>query len=259
MREVTNQADAGAFVVTGSTGGIGLATARRLLEAGAKVTVTGRSQAKVDDVCRSLDGRDRVFGVAADLWETASAEELLSHARETMGQLTGVVLSHGGEHYPQLLLESTAEEDRVTAEHMLLSNIRVVRAAVRQLKDADVADKSIVFVTSEAGRFPTVGESVIGACAAANMMFMRSVAREAARFGVRSNAVSVSITHETPAYERVMAADEFTRRLFARAADRMPLGHVTADHVAESIIGLLLPSGSRVTGQLIGVTAGLAI
>jgi 2-hydroxycyclohexanecarboxyl-CoA dehydrogenase len=161
-----------------------------------------------------------------------------------------LVLSHGGDQVPGIFATSDPAGFGPLAEAMFLTNARLVHALLPKLTGG-----RIVLVTSAAGHVPTTGEVMIGALAAANLMFVRTLAREAAREKIRVHAVSVSLTEDTETYDRVTSANAFSRRLFEKAADRMPFGPVRAADVAEEIVHLL--GTSATTGQLVPVTGGL--
>jgi 2-hydroxycyclohexanecarboxyl-CoA dehydrogenase len=239
-------ADRPLVLVTGSTSGIGRATARRLADGGAQVVVTGRTAERVHRTVRELGGDAR--GVVADLF-TAQGTAAVVDALDT---LDAVVLSHGGDQVPGIFRDADPARFGCLAEAMFLTNARLAHGLLPLL--AASAGGRIVLVTSEAGRVPTTGEVMIGALAAANLMFVRTLAREAARDRVRVHAVSVSLTEDTETYDRVMAASDFSRRLFEKAAARMPFGPVRAEDVAEEIVHLLR---ATTTGQIVSVTGGL--
>lgn len=251
-------------LVTGSTSGIGYATARGLVARGDDVVVSGRSRETVDDAVRRLDPSGavgssglRVRGVAADLVAEGGAETLVEEIGQERDHLDGLVLCHGGDQAPEIFAGSHPGGFTRAAEMMFLTNARVLHAALPLLRQCP-AGARVVLVTSDAGRFPTTGEAMIGAFAAANLMFVRTLARELARDRVRVNAVPVTITADTLTYDRVMSASNFSRRLFEKAEAQMPYGAVTPDDVAATILHLLSDAGRMITGQVVGVTGGLA-
>lgn len=242
-------------LVTGSTSGIGRATARRLAADGARVVVTGRTAERVDAAVRELG--PHASGVVADLFGAAGTEAVATALAAT--PLDGLVLCHGGDQVPGIFRDADPDGFAPLAEAMFLTNARLVHRLLPLLAAGPGrADGGrIVLVTSEAGRAPTVGEVMIGALAAANMMFVRTLAKEAARDRVRVHAVSVSLTEDTETHDRVTRASEFSRRLFERAAQRMPFGPVRAADVAETILHLLGPASATTTGQIVPVVGGL--
>lgn len=237
-------ADRPVVLVTGSTSGIGLATARRLAAGGAQVVVTGRTTERVDGTVRDLGPDAR--GVAADLFTPEGTAAVAG----ALDSLDALVLCHGGDQVPGIFRDADPSGFAGLAEAMFLSNARLVHALLPLLTDG-----RIVLVTSAAGHAPTTGEVMIGALAAANLMFVRTLAREAARDRIRVHAVSVSLTEDTETHDRVLRASDFSRRLFEKAAERMPFGPVRAVDVADEIVHLL--GTSATTGQLVPVTGGL--
>lgn len=244
-------------LITGSTSGIGLATARRLLAHGASVVVTGRQESTVSSALRSLDAHERTKGVVCDLHTPEGTDTVVQALAGPREGLDAVVLSHGGGQVPEIFGGSDPATFAPLAERMFLTNARLVHGLLPLLRASGRGGR-IVLVTTEAGRYPTTGEVMIGALAAANLMFVRTLARELTRDSIRANVVAVSLTHDTKTYDRVTTATEFSRKLFAKAEQRMPF-QVDADHVASTIAYLLAPEADRVTGQIIGVSGGLAI
>ncbi len=246
-------------LVTGSTSGIGLATARRLLDAGVGVVVTGRTARTVEDtrdmLARSADAP--VDGIAADLHQAGGTAALASELETRFPSLDGIVLSHGGPQVPEIFASSDPGSFEGLAEALLLTNTRLVHALLPMLRRAPEGGRLVV-VTSDAARYPTTGEVMIGALAAATVMFVRTLAREVARDGVRANVVTVTLTRDTRTYDRVMDGSNFSRRLFEKAEARMPWGPVRADDVAATIVHLLSAGTAAVTGQVVGVTGGLS-
>jgi 3-oxoacyl-[acyl-carrier protein] reductase len=96
-------------VVTGSTGGIGLETARLLAAEGARVVVTGRDAARVDE---SRDAADAELGVVADLGELGAADELIAQAVERVGPVDCLV-NNVGVAYQADFLEVTDRDRHV--------------------------------------------------------------------------------------------------------------------------------------------------
>jgi NAD(P)-dependent dehydrogenase (short-subunit alcohol dehydrogenase family) len=123
-----------------------------------------------------------------------------------------------------------------------------------------MAQKSgaIVAIASDAGKVATPGEAVIGAQMAAIMQFVRGLAIEARRDGVRANVVTPSLVEGTPLTERLMAEGAFSRKIFTKARELAWLGAVTPDDVASAAIFLLSPNAARITGQALSVNAGIS-
>ena len=116
---------------------------------------------------------------------------------------------------------------------------------------------AIVVVASDAAKSATPGETVIGAAMAAITMFARAMAMEVKRDGIRVNIVTPSLISGTPIYDRLME-DEFSARLFGKAAKLASLGVADADDVAATIAFLCSADAARITGQAISVNGGIS-
>jgi 2-hydroxycyclohexanecarboxyl-CoA dehydrogenase len=244
------------FLVTGSTQGVGFAVAEAVLRDGGTVTISGRRNETVRTGLESLETYEgRVFGFDADLTVQSSARELVSSAQEAMGGLDGIVLSHGGPYHPTLFEEYDAFP--LLADYIFLSLARMVHAAIPFLSESSYGGR-IVSIISDAARAPTPGESMIGALAAANIMFTRTLAREVARKEIRMNTVAITITRGTPTYSRVMEASSFSQRLFETAEARIPLGPNSVEDIIGSVLYFLSDAAAKVTGQVVSVNGGLS-
>lgn len=246
-------------LVTGSTSGIGLATARRLASVGTGVIVTGRNHSTVQDTCTELSrSAGNVDGLVADLHEPRGIAALVGQLEARHQHLDAVVLCHGGAQVPEIFSTSDPSGFEQLAETTFLTNARLVHALLPLLRRAPSGGR-VVIVASDAARHPTPGEVMIGALSAATVEFTRALARETARDGIRANVVTVTLTRDTLTYDRVLEASDFSRRLFEKAEERMPLGPVHADDVAATVVHLLSPETASTTGQVIAVTGGLSI
>nr|MBA2477101.1 SDR family NAD(P)-dependent oxidoreductase [Sporichthyaceae bacterium] len=84
-----------AYVVTGGTRGLGRATARVLVEEGARVLLTGRDQTRAAAAASEL-GRGVAAGLAADNGDRGAAERVVATAKARFGRLDGALISVGG-------------------------------------------------------------------------------------------------------------------------------------------------------------------
>jgi 2-hydroxycyclohexanecarboxyl-CoA dehydrogenase len=110
---------------------------------------------------------------------------------------------------------------------------------------------------------PTPSESLIGASAAALIFFTRAAARELARWGIRLNAISTSLTTGTPSHASFVDAQQSDpdavivkafRKLEAKAAFRLN----TAEDLAEMALFLVAPASDQLSGATISVNGGVS-
>jgi len=116
---------------------------------------------------------------------------------------------------------------------------------------------SIINFSADAAKVATPGETIQSAAQSAVMMFTRTLAIEAGRFGIRVNCVSPSITRDTNSYDRMMG-DSFSQKLFAKAERYARLGVATAANIAPLVVFLAGPGSSHLTGQAISVNGGIS-
>jgi 3-oxoacyl-[acyl-carrier protein] reductase len=171
-------------VVTGSTAGIGLETARMLAAEGARVVVAGRGAERVEKA-REASGAE--LGVVCDLAEPAAPEALIAEARERLGPIDCLVNNVG------LAYQTTFEDltDRQWDELWqlnVMSHMRAIRSVLPDMKGQ--ARGSIVNVSSSAGKRPSLVMPNYSVTKAASLSLSRLVADLYGGAGIRCNAVT---------------------------------------------------------------------
>lgn len=120
-----------AFLVTGSSNGIGQAMAKRLVEEGAKVLIHGRDPAEVDATCRDLGAA--THGATGDLADPATAQAIVDATVQAFGRIDGLVNNAG--IYPRGAIGETTAE---FFDHMFAVNTRApllcAEAAIRAFR-----------------------------------------------------------------------------------------------------------------------------
>jgi 3-oxoacyl-[acyl-carrier protein] reductase len=170
-------------IVTGSTGGIGLAIAKLLAEEGARVVVCGRDSERVE---RARDGSGAALGVVCDLAEPAAPEELVAETASALGPPDCLVNNVGAAY--QLGFEELS--DRHWDEMWQLNVMSYVRAIRAVLPTMKTRGGVIVNVSSTAGKRPSTGMPNYSVTKAAVLSLSRLVADLYAADGVRCNAVA---------------------------------------------------------------------
>jgi 3-oxoacyl-[acyl-carrier protein] reductase len=170
-------------IVTGSTGGIGLATAKLLADEGARVVVCGRDAERVE---RAQEESGAELGVVCDLAEPAAPEELVAETARALGPV-GCLVNNVGIAY-QLGFEELSD---LHWEEMwqlnVMSYVRAIRAALPEMKGRGGV---IVNVSSTAGKRPSTGMPNYSVTKAAVLSLSRLVADLYAGDGIRCNAVA---------------------------------------------------------------------
>jgi 3-oxoacyl-[acyl-carrier protein] reductase len=171
-------------LVTGSTAGIGLETARLLAAEGARVIVTGRAADRVEQARVDVGA---ALGIAADLSEPGSADSLVAEATAKLGSIDCLV-NNVGEAYQVAFDELTDEQWDSMWQLNVMSYVRCIRAALHGMREAGRG--VIVNVSSTAGKRPSTGMPNYSVTKAAVLSLSRLVADLYAKEGIRCNAVT---------------------------------------------------------------------
>jgi NAD(P)-dependent dehydrogenase (short-subunit alcohol dehydrogenase family) len=219
-------------LITGSTGGIGLETAKVLRAEGATVVTTGRS------------GGD----VQADLSRAGGPERVVEETVQRHGRLD-VLVNNVGYSEIRKLEDVTDDVWHASFEINLMSAIRATRAALPGMRDRGAG--TIVNVSSTAAKRPSTGMPDYSVMKAALLSFSRLVADLHAKDGIRCNAVTPGPTATGAWLGDGGLADQQGERdeVLAKVAAGRPLGRLAQPEEIASVIAFLCsPRSSYVTG-----------
>ena len=240
-------------LVTGGASGIGAATARRLAAEGARVAIGDVDEDGAKAVAGELDG----FGCALDVTDTGSVRAGVAAIRETLGEIDVLVNNAGTDRFSFFV-----NSDEQLWDFVLGVNLRGVLAVTHAVLPGMQERRAgaIVNVASEAGRVGSQGSAVYSAAKAGVIGFTKAIAREAARYRVRVNAVAPGPI-ETPLFEAAAKVyGEIGERLQRNMIDSTQLRRAgQPEEVAAAIAFLACDDASYVTGQTLGVSGGLSM
>lgn len=248
--------------MTGSTAGIGYATARGLLAEGAQVTINGRTEARaraaVDTLRRDVP-HATVDGVAADLGTAAGCAALIAHLPDV-----DVLVNNIGIFEPKPF-EDIADDDWMRFfETNVLSGVRFARHYVRGMRARNWG--RIVFVSSESGlQIPT--EMIhYGVTKTAQIAVARGLAETLAGTGVTVNSVLPGPTASEGvgdfvtrlAAGRGVDAGTIEREFFSTARPSSVIQRFASiDEVASMIVYVCSARASATTGAALRVDGGV--
>jgi 3-oxoacyl-[acyl-carrier protein] reductase len=226
-------------VVTGSTGGIGLETARQLIAEGARVVTSGRSGAP---------GIGEALHVGADLAQPGEPERLIGAAVEELGGLDCLVNNVGTARIARFEDVPDAEWDEYWQLNVM-SGVRAIRAALPAMRER--GGGSIVNVGSSAGKRPSTGMPHYSVTKAAMLSLSRLVADLHPKDGIRCNAVTPGPTATEIWLGDGGLADQQGERdeVLAKVGAGRPLGRLARpEEIAAVIVFLCSDRASYVTG-----------
>lgn len=206
----TKQYDGKRVVVTGGTSGIGLATARLLLDQGARVMVTGRTQDTLDAAGKEL-GSDAIM-VKSDAASLPEIDALAARVKCEFGTLDALLFCAGQTRF--VSFEDTTE---AIYDELLASNTKGAYFTAQRLAPLMIEGSAVVFVTSVVNVLGIPMVSAYAASKAALRSMARSMARELLPRGIRVNAVSPGPI-ESGILEKTMskeAADKIVKQMTA--------------------------------------------
>jgi 3-oxoacyl-[acyl-carrier protein] reductase len=239
-------------MVTGSSQGIGRATAKRLAQSGADIVINYRSNASAAaEVKANIEemGR-RCVAIQADVSQEEEVVRLFAEVNETLGPMT-ILVNNAGTTRDKLILQMSLADFEYVVDTNLRSAFLCTKAALRSMIKARWG--RIVNISSPAGLMGTAGQANYGASKAAIIALTISTAREMASRNITANAIAPGLIPT----ELTSTLTEQQRKFLL---DATPLGRPgTPEEIAAAINFLCSPEASYITGQILCVDGGMAM
>lgn len=248
-------------MVSGSSRGLGYATALGLAREGAWVIVNSRSPEGAEGAAeriRQETGNPQVFGLAGDVAEPGTPEVLVRRAAEQLGGLDILVTNSGGSQAGAFAsLDDAAWQKAV--ELNLLSHVRLIRAALPYLQASPAA--SVLTVTSYSVKQPIPNLVLSNSVRAATVGLTKTLALELGNQGIRFNSIlpgwteteRVTVLMQARAAQNQTSIEEETRKQAAASA----LGRMaTPEEFANAAVFLVSPAAAYITGVMLTVDGG---
>ena len=237
-------------VVTGGNSGIGLATAKRFVEEGAYVFITGRRQAELDKAVDFIGSN--VTAVQSDVTKTEDLICIAETVRSEKG-VVNVIVSNAG-------ITEQGTLDTLTPEHfdkVFNLNAKAPVFLVQKLLPLMKQGGSIVLVGSAIHTMGIAGHTAYAATKAALRSYARTWAAEFKARGIRANVLNPGVT-DTPMLSDQAAGLGDRDAVVNNYISMIPLGRLAeAEEIANAAVFLASDQSSYVTGAELSADGGI--
>lgn len=239
-------------LVTGAATGIGASIAVKLAELGAKVVITGRKEAPLQEAVKL---HENISYITADVGKTEDVSRILSEIQRKFDRLDIIVNNAGMAPVTPIAAQTLSEFDAV-----FNVNVRAVVDLTQQaLPMLKASQGSIINIGSAVANQPLPNMSVYSASKAAVKTLTLVWAKELAKDGIRVNNISVGPI-ETPIYEKTALSPEEAQAHKARVTSLVPMGRFGQPRDIADIVAFLASSEANfITGADIPVDGGFGI
>ncbi len=237
-------------VITGGNSGIGLASARRFVNEGARVAILGRDPTTLEAALSELG--DAAIGVAGDVQNLHDIHRFYETIRREFGSIDFLFVNAG---VAQMRPIEAVDEEHF--DQIFDVNVKGAYFTVQKALPLMNDGGTIVLNTSIANQLGNPTMSVYAASKAALRSLARTFAAELVERGIRVNAVSPGPI-ETPIYGRLDLPPEALDEMAASFTERVPLKRFgAAEEVADAVLFLSSPESSFVLGHELVVDGGM--
>ena len=238
-------------VITGGNSGIGLATAKRFVEEGAHVVITGRREKELKEAAAFI--KTNVTTVAGDVSRLEDLDRLYAVVKETHGHIDVLFANAGWGGFAPLEAATEALFDQ-TFDVNVKGLFYTVQKALPLFKDGG----SIILNSSVAGIMGVPGFSVYSASKAAVRNFARGWTMELKDRRIRVNTMSPGPI-ETAVLGKTGLTAEQAEQAAAQFASQVPIGRRgKPEEIAAAVVFLASDESSFITGVDLSVDGGMA-
>ena len=248
-------------LITGSSRGLGYATALALAKEGCRMAINSRDQAKVTAAAQVIADETGVqaIGLAGDVVEPDVPERLVGETARAFGGLDILITNAGGP--PSGPFESFDETAWMKAINQnLMNHVRLIKAALPYLRQSMAA--SVLTVTSYSVKQPIPNLVLSNSIRAATVGLTKSLALELGKDGIRFNSILPAWTETERVYDFMKARAALNHSTveeeIAKQSEASPLGRMgRPEEFANMAVILVSPVASYITGTMLAVDGGM--
>lgn len=239
-------------VVTGASGGIGRAVAKKLASLGAEVVINyNGSKERAEEVLREIEaegGKASIY--QCNVSDFAACEAFLKDVISEHGSLD-ILVNNAGITRDDLLMKMTEEAYDAVIDTNLKGTFNCIRFAARQMLKQ--RSGRIINMASVSGVLGNAGQANYSASKAGIIGLTKSAARELASRGITVNAVA-------PGFVNTEMTEVLSEKVKEGAVSQIPLGKFgEPEDIAEAVAFLASESARYITGQVLNVDGGMAM
>lgn len=230
-------------LITGATGGIGGAIAKKLKQAGATVVVSGRNVAKMN-----AEFDDEYIKIPCDLATDGGAVELIMETIEQAGKID-ILINNAGITKDTLLMRMTDEQFEDVINTNLRSCFKMCRAAIMPMIKNRYG--RIINMASIIGVIGGAGQANYAASKGGMIAMTKSIAAEVASRGITANAIA-------PGFIKTPMTDVLPEELKKTYLSQIPAGRFgEPDDIANACVFLASEEASYINGQVLHINGGM--
>ena len=243
-------------VITGSSKGIGKATAYEMAEHGAKVVISSRKQDACDAVAADLNGKygeGTAIAVAANISSKDALQNLVDETRAAFGQIDVLVCNAASNPYYGPQADISDEAFRKILDNNIVSNHWLISMVVPEMRAR--RDGSVIIISSIGG---LRGSTTIGAYCiskAADMQLARNLAHEYGPDNVRVNCIAPGLVRTD--FAKVLVDDPERQKAASKSVPLRRIGE--PEDIAGGVVFLASKAAAFTTGQTIVMDGGVTI
>ena len=248
-------------LVTGSTRGLGYATALLLTKEGCKVAINGRDEEKVKAAAEKIvnETGTQAYGLVGDVSDATTADSLIRSVVESLGGLDILITNAGGP--PAGSFETFDEAAwQKAVDTSFMSHVRLIRAALPHLRNSSAP--SVLAMTSYTVKQPLPNLVLSNSVRAATVGLTKSLALELGKEGIRLNSILPGWTMTERVKElmafRAKNSDTTVEEETAKQTAEIPLGRMgQPEEFANAAVFLVSPAASYIHGIALAVDGGI--
>ena len=230
-------------LITGATGGIGGAIAKKMKAAGATVVVSGRNIAKLDS-----EFGDEYIKIPCDLAAEGGAVELVMETIERAGKID-ILVNNAGITKDTLLMRMSDEQFEDVINTNLRSCFKMCRAAIMPMMKNRFG--RIINMSSIIGAIGGAGQANYAASKGGMIAMTKSIAAEVASRGITANAIA-------PGFIKTPMTDVLPEELKKTYLSQIPAGRFgEPDDIANACVFLASEEASYINGQVLHINGGM--